>query len=78
MFRRVIGVPQHYDWGDPTFIPQLFQLLSSSQPWAEMWFGTHSAGPSRLDSADGPLLSDEIGEMTMLVKVLACTSPLSL
>ena len=78
MFRRVIGAPQHYDWGDPTFIPDLFQLPSNSQPWAEMWFGTHQAAPSRLDIADGPLLSDDIGEMTMLVKILACTSPLSL
>ena len=78
MFRRVIGAPQHYDWGDPTFIPELFQLPSNSQPWAEMWFGTHPAAPSRLDTADGQLLSAEIGEMTMLVKVLACTSPLSL
>ena len=78
MFRRVIGAPRHYDWGDPTFIPELFQVPSNSQPWAEMWFGTHPSAPSRLDSADGPLLSDEIGEMTMLVKVLACTSPLSL
>jgi mannose-6-phosphate isomerase len=78
MFRRVIGAPQHYDWGDPTFIPDLFQLPRNSQPWAEMWFGTHPAAPSKLDSPEGPLLSDDIGEMTMLVKVLACTSPLSL
>lgn len=28
MFRRVIGAPQHYDWGDPTFIPELFQVPS--------------------------------------------------
>ena len=78
MFRRVNGVPQHYDWGDPTFIPDLFQLPSNSQPWAEMWFGTHPSAPSRLDTEDGPLMSDDIGEMTMLVKILACTSPLSL
>ena len=78
MFRRVIGAPQHYDWGDPTFIPQLFHFSANDQPWAEMWFGTHPSAPSRLDSADGSLLRDDIGDMAMLVKILACNSPLSL
>lgn len=78
MLRRVIGATKHYDWGDPTFIPQLFQLPPDGQPWAEMWFGTHPSGASRLDCVDGPMLSDEAGDMTMLVKVLACAAPLSL
>jgi len=78
MFRRVIGSAQHYDWGDPTFIPQLFQFPPGTQPWAEMWFGTHASAPSHLDSSDGSLLSDAIGDMAMLVKILASNAPLSL
>ena len=78
MVARVTGIVQHYDWGDTSFIPQLFGVVPDGTPWAELWFGTHPIAPSHIDDANGPLLSSVAGDMTMLVKVLACSKPLSL
>lgn len=78
MSHRVIGTPQHYAWGDTTFIPQLLGLTPTDTPWAELWFGTHPSAPSHIDSPDGPLLHSITGDMNVLVKILACSSPLSL
>lgn len=75
---RVIGTAQHYAWGDTTFIPQLLGVTPDSRPWAELWFGTHPAAPSHIDAPDGPLLHSVTGDMNVLVKILACSSPLSL
>lgn len=78
MLRRIVGTAQHYAWGDAVSIPHLFGLPAESGTWAEMWFGTHHMGPSRLDGPDGPALADVAGEMEMLVKILAAGQPLSL
>ena len=78
MLRSIFGTPQHYDWGDSVSIPLLLGLPLDGNTWAEMWFGTHHVAPSHLDKPNGPLLSSEVGEMTMLVKLLACAKPLSL
>lgn len=72
------GAIQHYDWGDTDFIPDLIGHDRDGSPWAEMWLGTHPSAPSAL-AADGETpLSSVTGDMTMLVKILACSSPLSL
>ena len=42
----VEGVVQHYDWGDPEFIPGLLGVAGRDQPWAELWLGTHPNGPT--------------------------------
>lgn len=78
MARIIAGAVKHYDWGDPSYIPNLFGLATNGTPWAEIWFGTHPSAPSTLDRPDGPPLSSLTGDMTMLVKILACSSPLSL
>lgn len=70
------GVVQHYAWGDESFIPELFGLEPDGRPWAELWLGTHPAGPSVL--ADGRPLSAVSGELPYLLKVLAAAEPLSL
>ncbi len=46
--RLVRGVVQHYPWGHPVAIPRLLGLEPDGRPWAELWFGTHLGGPSRL------------------------------
>ena len=74
--RVVEGVVQHYDWGDPDFIPRLLGVPGRQQPWAELWLGTHANGPSLLD--DGSPLSSLAGELPYLLKVLAAAQPLSL
>lgn len=78
MLRTVVGAIQHYDWGDTTALPRLLGVPANSLPWAEIWFGTHHVAPSHLDEKNGPLLSSVAGEMTMLVKLLACSQTLSL
>lgn len=76
--RTVFGAIQNYDWGDTSALPRLLQLPPDGKPWAEVWFGTHHVAPAHIDTADGPLLSTIAGDMTMLVKLLSCVSPLSL
>ena len=78
MPRLIAGTVRHYDWGDENVLPDLLGVPPDGRPWAEVWFGTHPQAPSHLDSADGPLLSDTAGEMSVLVKILACARPLSL
>ncbi|MFP5488549.1 MAG: mannose-6-phosphate isomerase, class I [Acidimicrobiia bacterium] len=74
--QRVTGVVQHYAWGDAEFIPRLLDVAPDGRPWAELWFGTHPHGPSRLD--DGRTLADLTGPLPYLLKVLAASEPLSM
>lgn len=74
--QRVEGVIQHYAWGDRAFIPKFLGLEPDGRPWAELWLGTHSNGPAMLD--DGTPLADVAGTLPYLLKVLACSEPLSL
>lgn len=74
--RVVEGVVQHYDWGDPAFIPHLLGVAGKGQPWAELWLGTHHNGPTVLD--DGTPLEALTGPLPYLLKLLSAVSPLSL
>lgn len=74
--QRVEGVVQHYAWGDSAFIPELLGREPDGRPWAELWLGTHPNGPATLE--DGTPLADVTGELPYLLKVLACSEPLSL
>jgi mannose-6-phosphate isomerase len=78
MPRRIIGVEKNYDWGDSTSIASALGLPASSTPIAEYWWGTHPQGPSHVDEPNGTLLSVLSGEMSVMVKLLACDKPLSL
>lgn len=71
----VTGVVQHYEWGDPEFIPDLLGVERDGQPWAELWLGTHPNGPA---SIDGVPLAERTGLLPYLLKVLAAAEPLSL
>jgi mannose-6-phosphate isomerase len=74
--RVVEGVIQHYEWGDPDFIPKLLGVAGRGQPWAELWLGTHPNGPTVLEN--GAPLSDITGPLPYLLKVLSASKPLSL
>ena len=72
--RLVRGVVQHYPWGHATAIPRLIGAEPDGRPWAELWFGTHLGGPSRVlevadEIADRPhsALDDTRGLSTSLV-----------
>ena len=61
---RLVGVPQHYAWGDEHTIPALLGAEPDGRPWAELWFGTHPGGPATLD--DGRPLADVSGPLQQL------------
>lgn len=42
------GAIKPYAWGSTTAIPELFDLPPSPNPVAEVWLGTHPAGPSEI------------------------------
>ena len=72
--RLVRGVVQHYPWGHATAIPRLIGAEPDGRPWAELWFGTHLGGPSRvlevadeLDDRPHSALDDTRGLSTSLV-----------
>ena len=73
--RPIVGPVQHYEWGDPTFIPTLQGLEPDGRPCAEWWLGTHPNGPAL---ADGTELRSVTGDLPYLLKVLAAAEPLSL
>ncbi|MCU1399359.1 MAG: manA [Acidimicrobiales bacterium] len=74
--QHVNGVLQHYEWGHPTAIAELLGIEPDGRPQAELWFGTHPAGPGTLD--DGRTLESVVGPLPYLLKVLAAGDPLSL
>lgn len=73
------GVVQNYEWGDQHTIPEFLGEKPDSRPWAELWFGTHRGGPSRVDiNGESKLLKSHVGQLSFLVKVIAAARPLSL
>ena len=78
MFRLGAAV-QNYDWGSLTAIPEFLGEASTGRPVAELWFGTHPLGASVVETADGPvLLTDRVGDLPFMLKVLAPAQPLSI
>ena len=73
---RIVGVVQHYAWGDHHAIPELLGREPDGRPWAELWLGSHPGGPAH--TADGRALTDICGTLPYLLKVLAAAEPLSL
>jgi mannose-6-phosphate isomerase len=75
---RISGEEKNYPWGSKTLIQDHFGLGIANQHLAEVWFGTHEAGQSKVVST-GKNLSEAIGNsLSFLVKFLAADSPLSI
>jgi mannose-6-phosphate isomerase len=73
------GTVAHYEWGDKEALPDFLGALTNGKPWAELWFGTHPGGPSQITTTTGTQpLSDVVGQLPFLVKVIAAAEPLSL
>ncbi len=78
MLVRLIPVVKNYEWGSNTLMQDSLGIGSFSEPVAEVWFGTHTAGES-LVVESGEKLSDLIGfKLSFLAKFLAADSPLSI
>jgi mannose-6-phosphate isomerase len=75
---RISGEEKNYPWGSKNLIQDHLGLGSTNQALAEVWFGTHDGGQSKL-LISGKTLSEQIGSrLPFLVKFLAADSPLSI
>jgi mannose-6-phosphate isomerase len=75
---RISGEVKNYPWGSKHLIQDHLALGPTNQEVAEIWFGTHDGGQSKLLSS-GKRLSEAIGsKLSFLVKFLAADSPLSI
>jgi mannose-6-phosphate isomerase len=75
---RISGEIKNYPWGSKNLIQNHFGIGSAVEPLAEVWFGTHDGGQSKLLTS-GQSLADAIGtKLSFLVKFLAADSPLSI
>ncbi|MCC6235421.1 MAG: mannose-6-phosphate isomerase, class I [Verrucomicrobiales bacterium] len=51
---ELLPMVQHYDWGDPDFIPTLLgQSNPGRRPWAELWMGAHPDAPAQAVTPSG-------------------------
>ena len=78
MLVRISGDVKNYPWGSKHLIQDHLGLGPLNEAVAEIWFGTHEGGQSKLLSS-GKTLSEAIGsKLSFLVKFLAADSPLSI
>ena len=78
MLSRISGVTKNYDWGSKELAPNFFGLAESSEPIAEIWFGTHPLGES-VSVAENKSLSITLGKhLSFLVKILSAEKALSI
>jgi mannose-6-phosphate isomerase len=80
---KLINQIKHYEWGSAEMLPGFLGLENRKNlPWAEMWMGTHSSAPSRLQINEmGESVNLEEftnGELPYLFKLLAVDKPLSI
>lgn len=78
MLVRISGEVKNYPWGSKHLVQDHFGLGETNDSVAEVWFGTHEGGQSKLLTS-GENLSEAIGsKLSFLVKFLAADSPLSI
>ena len=78
-FYKLENEVKHYAWGSPDLIPVLTGKANPERkPWAELWMGTHSGGPSKTTVRGKTVLLSEISPLPFLFKFLAAESPLSI
>jgi mannose-6-phosphate isomerase len=75
---RISGEVKNFSWGSKHLIQDQLGLGPTNQQVAEVWFGTHDGGQSKL-LPSGQNLSEAVGsKLSFLVKFLAADSPLSI
>jgi len=75
---RITGALKEYDWGIPDGLAA-WSGRSDGRPQAELWFGVHPTGPSPVVGTETTLADAcAVGEVPILVKLLAAAHPLSI
>jgi len=78
MLSRISGATKNYSWGSKELVPDFFGLAESSEPIAEIWFGTHPLGESK-SLSENQSLSESLGKrLRFLVKFLSAERALSI
>lgn len=75
---KVVGGVQNYAWGKigtESCVSLFSNIVDNNTPLAEYWLGTHKSLPSKLENS---ILSDEIGDLPYLFKLLSIAKPLSI
>jgi mannose-6-phosphate isomerase len=75
---RISGEEKNYPWGSKNLIQDHLGLGQTNQALAEIWFGTHDGGQSKLLSSSKTLAEAIGSKLSFLVKFLAADSPLSI
>jgi mannose-6-phosphate isomerase len=76
---RLSPALKNYDWGDIIALPDFIGQPRDAKPWAELWFGTHPDGQATVQTGNGTSpLSEIVGELSFLVKLIAVAKPLSI
>ena len=76
---RLSPALKNYDWGDIIALPDFTGQPRDAKPWAELWFGTHPDGQATVQNGNSTSqLSEVVGELSFLVKLIAVAKPLSI
>ncbi|MGA1366569.1 MAG: mannose-6-phosphate isomerase, class I [Ilumatobacteraceae bacterium] len=76
---RLSPALKNYDWGDIIALPDFIGQPRDAKPWAELWYGTHPDGQATVQTGNGTSpLSEIVGELSFLVKLIAVAKPLSI
>lgn len=78
MLVRITGAVKNYNWGSESLIQDHFGFGAAGEKIAEVWFGTHPAGESKVASNGESLEQAASERLPFLVKFLAAASPLSI
>ncbi len=79
MATRLTPTLKNYDWGDIIALPDFTGQPRDAKPWAELWFGTHPDGQATVQTGNGTSqLSEIVGDLSFLVKLIAVAKPLSI
>lgn len=78
MLVRISGEAKNYAWGSKTLIQDNLEFGSPGQTIAEVWFGTHSSGESKVIETSEKLSEAITSKLPFLAKFLAAESPLSI
>ena len=68
----------NYAWGSRLLMDQVLDIEATSEPMAEIWFGTHPKSPAKVADSSDTLAEKIKRDIPFLVKFLAADKPLSI
>lgn len=80
MLFKITNQARNYAWGSRTLISDYFGIPATSEPMAEIWFGTHPGSPAVVADQPSETLTQKLTghQLPFLLKILAADQPLSI